>query len=201
MPEMHEAAWTFGHRRLVFMDLTFGLTSSKVLTLIFMALKPDNTGVPITVIHFSAKEDAKATHASYNTATISRVLGKFKEGLGLNEQGETISFKVAQTDMDTREHAALQEHWPAIILLLCIFHVWQAWKNALTTKLRKIPKGDARKAVRKRLASFLAELIQNTPECIEAEAQYRAEIAHFEAMKASAMKKPRGRITKAKQDE
>lgn len=76
------------------------------------------------------------------------MLGKFKEGLGLNKQGENISFKVAQTDMDTREHAALQEHWPAIILLLCIFHVWQAWKNALTTKLRKIPKGDARKAVR-----------------------------------------------------
>lgn len=42
-PNMCEAAWTFGHQHLVFMDLTFGLTSSKVLTLILMALKPDTS--------------------------------------------------------------------------------------------------------------------------------------------------------------
>ncbi|RKO83568.1 hypothetical protein BDK51DRAFT_49609 [Blyttiomyces helicus] len=51
------------------------------------------------------------------------------------EKGVEFEPMIAMTDTDVKDRKALLDVWPAIILLLCMFHVAQAWKNKLTKML------------------------------------------------------------------
>ena len=154
-PSQREAAWRYGHQKQVLMDGTFGITSARVLLFILMAIDNHFHGVPIAYILFSAREETKATHADYNTNILTELLQRFKVGMGQNEAGEEFEIRVGITDNDIRERNALSTIWPNIHLLLCMFHVWQAWRNRLNRCVSCVPEGPDRKDIRKRLASFM----------------------------------------------
>ncbi|KAJ7803976.1 hypothetical protein B0H14DRAFT_3776063 [Mycena olivaceomarginata] len=99
-----------------------------------------------------------------------------------NGCGETINFEVTLTDMDTREHSALASIWPGIFLLLCIFHVYQAWRNGLNRYLKPIPKGVAKKETRTRLGKLLMCLLKEETVHSEAMKAYKAEITYFKRL-------------------
>jgi hypothetical protein len=65
-------------------------------------------GVPIAFILFTARPEAAAVHADYNTAILTELLGLYKKKMPKNEHGEIINVKVAITDMDPRERAAVE---------------------------------------------------------------------------------------------
>jgi len=44
---MQEAAWRYGHKKQVLMDLTFGVCSACALLIILMAIDKTGSGVPI----------------------------------------------------------------------------------------------------------------------------------------------------------
>ena len=160
-PEMRTAAWNFGHRKQVLMDLTFGFCSARALLVILMAIDNSGTGIPICFMLFTARDSAKATHADYDTSVLDRLLALFKTGMGLNDLGEQFEIRIANTDNDARERAALTNNWKDVTLILCIFHVWQAWRNGLDRCLRCIPKGEMRLAVRRRLGKLLMQLLKD----------------------------------------
>ncbi|KAK6974774.1 hypothetical protein R3P38DRAFT_3239002 [Favolaschia claudopus] len=143
-----------------------------------MAIDEQNHGVPISAFLFSAKPEAKAVHADYNTALLQKLLGEWKRGMGRNEAGEEFEIAVGNTDNDTRERTALQEIWAAILLLLCMFHVWQAWRNRLIKHLRGIPKGEDREEVRQRLVPPNGAIYEDAVE------QYNTEVRYFKSLKA-----------------
>lgn len=116
-----------------------------------MAIDEDNHGIPIAEIIFTAKKDTRAVHADYDTKLLDKLLAKWKLGMGTNAAGEQFEMKVASTDNDPRERTAIENNWTEVLLLLCMFHVWQAWYNGLNKHLRTIPKGPNRQEVRKRL--------------------------------------------------
>jgi len=178
-PEMQAAAWKFGHKRQVLMDLTFGVCSARALLAILMALDENGTGIPICFIMFTARETAKATHADYDTALLDRLLGIFKQKLGSDEHGEEIDFSIGNTDNDPRECTSLSKHWPGILLLLCMFHIWQAWRNMLNRRLQPIPKGEQRQLVRKRLGKLLMDLLKEISEHAAAMKRFTEEVDHW----------------------
>ena len=177
--EMQEAAWKFGHKKQVLMDLTFGICSARALLVILMASNNDGKGIPICFMMFTARETAKATHADYNTALLNRLLGIFKAKMGRNDQNEELDIKVGLTDNDVRERAALSLNWTGTFLLLCIFHIWQAWRNALNRSLRAVSQGDTRQAVRKRLGSLLMSLLKDITSHDEARILYEEEVTYW----------------------
>jgi len=60
---------------------------------------------------------------------ITELLKAWVLSLGKGPSGSSFCPKVAITDMDTKERGALIAVWPDIYLLLCHFHVCQAWMN------------------------------------------------------------------------
>lgn len=183
-PEMQAAAWKYGHRQQVLMDLTFGICSARALLVILMVIDDSGSGIPICFMLFTARESAKAAHADYDTAILDRLLQIFKKGMGTNELGEQFDIKIGNTDSDIRERTALTRNFPGIFLLLCIFHVWQAWRNGLNRYLHGIPKGEARKSVRQRLAKFLMKLLKDIPDYTDAIALYNIEIQYWKQLQA-----------------
>ena len=179
MPEMKEAAWKYAHKKQVLMDLTFGFCSARSLLLILLAFGDNGEGIPIAFIIFTARDSAKAVHADYNTAVLTRLLGIYKDTMGLNSLGESLIFAVGNTDNDPRERSALTTHWPDISLLLCIFHIWQAWRNKLNRSLAPIPKGTDRQSVRSRLGKFLSTLLKDISEYNEARKLYHEEVEYW----------------------
>lgn len=179
--EMEQAAWNYGHKQQVSIDLTFGFCSARALLIILMAFNEDGHGIPIGFIVFTARDSAKATHADYNTQLLTRLLGKYKEALGRNHAGEEFEIGVANTDNDLRERAALAAHWPGALLLLCTFHSMQAWRNNLNKAIGKIPREqrEARAEVRKRLGIFLRAVLNDITNHGEATALYDAEVTHW----------------------
>ncbi|KAF8880971.1 hypothetical protein BD779DRAFT_1675636 [Infundibulicybe gibba] len=103
--------------------------------------------------------------------------------MGTNDAGEAFEISIGNTDNDPRERAALSANWPNIFLILCMFHVWQAWRNGLNRFLKSVPKGDGRKEVRKRLGRLLMRLLKTTTEHTEALEDYANEIAHFKQLR------------------
>ncbi|KAJ8096174.1 hypothetical protein PM082_000082 [Marasmius tenuissimus] len=158
-PDMKKAAWDHAHKQHLLMDLTFGFCSASLLLTLLMAFDKNRHGVPVGALLFSARKHAKVTHADYDTKILTKLVGTWKDGLGTNSDGEKIDIKVATTDQDPRERNTLAAHWPEIFLLLCTFHVWQSWKNALNRFLRCIPEGEPRKEIRRRLAQLLHQLM------------------------------------------
>ncbi|PBK80706.1 hypothetical protein ARMGADRAFT_1039860 [Armillaria gallica] len=73
-PQQKEATWKYGHQKQVFMDLTFGFSSSRVLLAILLAVDDNKRGVPLGFLLFSARKDAKAVHADYNGELLTHLL-------------------------------------------------------------------------------------------------------------------------------
>ena len=128
---------------------------------------------------FMARESARAVHADYNTAILSHLLQLFKKGMGTNEHGEQFIIKIGNTDNDARERAALANNWGNIFLLLCIFHVWQAWQNGLNRYLSGVPKGKPRKSVRQQLGKLLMKLLRDVLVYEDAITLYKMEIEYW----------------------
>ncbi|RXW16666.1 hypothetical protein EST38_g9180, partial [Candolleomyces aberdarensis] len=183
--EMREAAWKFGHQRHVLMDLTFKFSSAPALLMILMAFNSDSKGVPIGFFVFTAREWTRAAHSDYNTDVLTRLLHAYKKGLGCNSQGEEIKFLVATTDNNTRERKALAKIWPGIWMILCMFHVAQAWKNAINRFLRGIGKGDSQEPVRKCLGPFVRSLLHEIEDYPTAKKVYNDEITFWQQQKRS----------------
>ncbi|KAF8868336.1 hypothetical protein CPB84DRAFT_1756437 [Gymnopilus junonius] len=196
-PEMREAAWKYGHKKQVLMDLTFGVCSARALLLILMAIDENGTGIPICFIMFTARDSVKATHADYNKNLLDRLLGLFKQKMGLNALGEEFDIRIGTTDNDTRERFGLTKNWPAIFLLLCIFHIWQAWRNALNKQLSSIPKGDGRQMVRRRIGKFLMQLLKDISDHDEAMALFRAEKVYWQQVKTQCDRLSKAQATAA----
>ncbi|KAJ7748874.1 hypothetical protein B0H16DRAFT_1319578, partial [Mycena metata] len=182
-PEQKILAWKYGHKQQVLMDLTFGICSGRVLLTILMAIDEQNHGVPIAALLFSARQEAKAVHADYNGALLKKLLAEFKEAMGQNDAGEQFDIVVGSTDNDPRERFGLHGNWAAILLLLCMFHVWQAWCNALIKHLASVPKGEEREEVRSRFGSkFLMRLLKEIDVYEDAVDTYNTEMRYFKQL-------------------
>ncbi|KAJ8464000.1 hypothetical protein ONZ45_g17388 [Pleurotus djamor] len=136
-----------------------------------MVIDDTNTGIPIATIIFSPKKDAKAAHASYDGAILEEVLCHWREGMGKNEKGESFEICIGNTDNDTRERQALQNNWPNIHLTLCMFHIWQCWRNGLTRCLAGIP-AISRQETRERLGHFLMRQLKDITTYPDALSEY-----------------------------
>ncbi|KAJ7233622.1 hypothetical protein C8J57DRAFT_1532157 [Mycena rebaudengoi] len=152
------------------MDLTFGVCSDRVLLAILMVLDEEGHGLPVGQFLFSAKQEAKAVHADYNGKLLEELIGDWQRGMGKNADGEEMDVSVAGTDNDPRERYGLTANFPHILLLLCMFHTWQAWRNGLNKHLRVIPAGDDRQSIRRRLVYE------------EAVAAYNEELEYFRSL-------------------
>ncbi|KAJ6557769.1 hypothetical protein B0H19DRAFT_945764 [Mycena capillaripes] len=184
-PEQKIMAWKYGHKRQVLMDLTFGVCLGRVLLTILMAIDENNHGLPIGAFLFSTKPEAKAVHADYNGPLLKKMLGDWKEGMGTNDAGKEFDISVGNTDNDPRERHGLQGNWVLILLLLCMFHVWQAWRNALAKHLRGIPKGEDREEIRQRLGKFLMHLLKEIGVYEDAIGAYNVELRYFKKLASS----------------
>ncbi|KAJ7763793.1 hypothetical protein B0H16DRAFT_1310984 [Mycena metata] len=181
-PEPRQLAWKFGHKKQMLMDLTFGVCNGRALLAILMVIDDQNKGLPVALMLFTAKKETKAVHADYDKKLLAEQLTLFKTGMGTNEAGEAFDPYVGGTDNDPRERHGLRFTWITILLLLCIFHVWQAWRNGLTKHLRIIPKGADRQLIRNHLGKFLMRLLKEINVYEDAITAYNAEIAHFKLL-------------------
>lgn len=126
-PEMDEAAWKHVHHLQLVLDGTFGVCSARLLLFIALGVDEDNKGVPIAFFLFSASTGAKATHASYNTAILEKLLQTWK--MRITTKFGAFEPYSAITDTDTKERGALLHIWPNVVLLICKFHLRQCWTN------------------------------------------------------------------------
>jgi hypothetical protein len=181
-PEQKLLAWKFGHKKQILMDLTFGVCSGRALLAILMALDDENKGLPVAFMMFTAKKQTKAVHADYDKALLEEQLKLWKEGMGKNDAGELFEVTVGSTDNDPRERHGLRANWSNILLLLCLFHVWQAWRNALNKYLRVIPKGPERQSTRQHIAKFLMRLLKEITDYDEAISEYNQKVLHFKTL-------------------
>ncbi|KIJ44456.1 hypothetical protein M422DRAFT_252061 [Sphaerobolus stellatus SS14] len=127
--EMNAAAWKYAHGQQLLLDGTFRICDRRLLLFIGMAIDDKHKGVPIVFLLFAAPAGSQATHAVYNTDIITELLREWVQALGKGPQDATFCPKVAITDTATKERGALIAIWPAIFLLLCKFHVRNAWAN------------------------------------------------------------------------
>ncbi|KAJ3869202.1 hypothetical protein EV359DRAFT_76897 [Lentinula novae-zelandiae] len=126
-PEMDICAHKYAHHSQLILDGTFGVCSARLLLFIALAVDESNKGVPIALFLFSAETGTKATHASYNTAILEKLIQTWK--LRLETKFGSFEPYSAITDTDTKERGALVRIWPQIILLICKFHLRQCWTN------------------------------------------------------------------------
>ncbi|KAG0692955.1 hypothetical protein DFH29DRAFT_985619 [Suillus ampliporus] len=161
--KQQEMAWSFGHQKQMLMDGTFNICSSRVLLFILMVIDNENRGIPVCQIIFSARQEAKATHADYNGQLLKHYLPEWKASMGKNKDGEEFNMTVANTDNDVHECHALQINFPDALLLLAI---------------RCIPK-DSHKDTHLQLAKFLMLLLKDITDYDLAVARYNEELAYF----------------------
>ena len=143
---------------------------------------------------FTAKQHTKkqGVHGDYNKKLLDMFLEKFVDAMGKGKDGEVFWSVVGCTDNDARERYALDRQMEGLYLLLCLFHIWQAWRTSLNSSLQSIPKGNSRKEVWSRLAQVVLNLLCNVGEYKEVVKLYNAEVRHWKAKgtkKATAMEK------------
>ncbi|KIJ36909.1 hypothetical protein M422DRAFT_260533 [Sphaerobolus stellatus SS14] len=134
--EMKDAAWKYAHGSQLIFDGTFGICDCRLLLFIGMAIDEKGKGVPIVFLLFSAPSGSQATHAGYDTNILIELLREWVQALGEGTEGTEFRPKVAITDTDTKERGALIVVWPSIFLLLCKFHVRNAWANRRKTLIK-----------------------------------------------------------------
>lgn len=125
-----------------------------------MVINKNYHGIPIAYILFSAKEETslRGTHSDYTTAFLTELISHWVQAMGKNSLGETFEPRVVITDNDIRECTVLSTQWLSVLLLLCLFHMWQAWQASLNRCLSGIPKGDDWAEIRSRLAQLCMRL-------------------------------------------
>ncbi|OJT03174.1 hypothetical protein TRAPUB_6250, partial [Trametes pubescens] len=126
--DMKAAAWKYSHESQLLLDGTFGLCDSKVLLFILMGVDEKQRGVPLAFLMFSAPSGNQQTSSGYNTAILTKLLSQWKTSLG-TRNGQAFAPHVAITDTDPKERGALLHVFPDIWLLICKFHLRQAWRN------------------------------------------------------------------------
>ncbi|KAK7441583.1 hypothetical protein VKT23_016575 [Stygiomarasmius scandens] len=133
-PEMDEAAQKYVHKGQLIFDGTFGVASSRILLFIAMGVDEHGKGLPVAFFLFSAPEEAKVTHANYDTTILTEFFRIWQRYLA----GKFGDFDpaVAITDNDIRERLALLTIWPNIILLLCKYHARERWKNSRRQRIK-----------------------------------------------------------------
>ncbi|KAI0687305.1 hypothetical protein C8Q76DRAFT_698787 [Earliella scabrosa] len=94
------------------------------------------------LIHVDLDQE-KGVHGDYTKELLQTILQHWAEAMGTNNAGEQFTPRLGITDNDIRERHALATIWPGISLLLCMYHIWQAWRLALTRSLAGTPKGNA----------------------------------------------------------
>ena len=182
-PQQQAMAWQYGHNKLLLLDGTFGVNSARSLLFIGMVIDADRKGIPVVFIHFTARKSTTAAHADYNSELLEDLLCKWKHGMGKNPaDGSDFNIRVVLTDNDIRERKALSKVYPNAMLLLCRFHITQAWRNALNRKLRVIPRGDDRQKTRCFLVEFLLELLKDVYHFEDAVELYNKQLARFQEL-------------------
>ncbi|CAG8784299.1 2044_t:CDS:2 [Cetraspora pellucida] len=149
--EQQDYAWQYGHKNLILVDGTFGISKHKLLLFTIMVIDKNNKGIPIAFILFTPPQYNRLTSSgnNYNQTQVNS-----------NVTPVTFSSLVAITDTDVKERKALSKVWPRIILLLCYFHISQCWKNEINKQLGRGGKGDAilqRQTLKEYLKSILKE--------------------------------------------
>ncbi|KAG6379017.1 hypothetical protein JVT61DRAFT_11439 [Boletus reticuloceps] len=147
-----------------------------------MVIGYKNKGVPVAQILFTARKDAKAVHADYNSKLLEDLLGHWKRGMGKNTCSEEFSVSVAITDNDTRKRFALKATWDGVFLILCRFHTWQAWWNGLNRSLQLVP-NHKQHVLHQRLAKLLMKLLKDITTYETAITSYNEELLYFKNVK------------------
>ncbi|KAF8119572.1 hypothetical protein EV363DRAFT_1461654 [Boletus edulis] len=88
---------------------------------------------------------------------------------------------VAITDNDTREQFALKANWDDVLLLLCRFHMWQAWQNGLNRSLHNVPK-DEQHLLHACLGKFLMKQLKDITTYKTAVTLYNEELSYFKKL-------------------
>lgn len=126
---MKVAAWKYVHDKQLVFDGTFGICDSYLLLFIGMGINELGHGVPVILFLFSALTGNEATHASYDTQILIHLFHQWVKNLSTGPNGISFYHKAAITDTNTKEQGAPPIIWPKIHLLLCKFHVCNAWAN------------------------------------------------------------------------
>lgn len=87
---MRDAAWKYGHKKLIMIDGTFGISVQKILLFVVLAIDENSKGIPLAMIHFSAPAGNRQTAAGYDTAILKKLLGLWKESLERSRPGEVF---------------------------------------------------------------------------------------------------------------
>ncbi|KAG8755470.1 hypothetical protein FRC11_006006, partial [Ceratobasidium sp. 423] len=155
--------WRYGHHKQILLDGTFGVCDRRLLLFIVMGVDERNHGVPLTLPLFSAPAGNKSTSSGYDTSILIKLLAQWKEAVSSYSQRE---FKptVAIKDTDFKERGALLDVFPDIRLLICRFHLHQAWTNhRRKVRFRNIPGGSM---VCDRLLTLENQLIHSTNDTV-----------------------------------
>ncbi|ESK86165.1 hypothetical protein Moror_9272 [Moniliophthora roreri MCA 2997] len=147
--DMDNMAWKHCHHAQLILDGTFGVCTEHLLLFIALTVNPQTKkGLPIVLFMFSAPTGNQATHAGYNIEILWKLLQGWKDHLTwyrlqLTHPIITVHPYLAETffitaekfkpysvitDTDYKEQGALLQVWPLIIL--CLFHLKQCWKNS-----------------------------------------------------------------------
>ncbi|KIJ32259.1 hypothetical protein M422DRAFT_265913 [Sphaerobolus stellatus SS14] len=93
-----------------------------------MGVDEKKRGVPVAFLMFSAPSGNKQTSSGYDTEILTKLLRCWRHSLE-EFGGKMFEVRVAITDTDLKERAALTAVFPQVWLLLCKFHIRQSWRN------------------------------------------------------------------------
>ncbi|KAJ6573241.1 hypothetical protein B0H10DRAFT_2349038 [Mycena sp. CBHHK59/15] len=132
--DMNRAAWAYGHESQIILDGTFGVCDSRLLLFIVMVVDENRKGVPVAFLLFSAPTGNRQSSSGYNTEILTKLLRKWADSLNkcaplYGRAGVIFKPLSAITDTDLKERGALIAIWVDIWLLICRFHLRQAWRN------------------------------------------------------------------------
>jgi hypothetical protein len=144
-----------------------------------MAIDNCYKGIPIAYIIFTACMDMKAIHVDYDTALMEKLIRLYVNGMGTNLRSKKFSPSIAITNYNKYEQHTLVTHFSKINLLICLFHIWQAWCNVLNKHLQTIPKGKDQQHVCKHLVTFALWLLKEITDHNKAIAAHEAKVAHW----------------------
>lgn len=128
IPDMPDVAWRYAYHSQIILDRIFGVCDKKILLFIVMGIDKKERGVSLVFLLFSASGGNKFTATEYNTEILVRMISVWQDWQGkCNEKLFVVS--VAITDTDLIECKALTKVFSRIWLLICHFHLCQAWQN------------------------------------------------------------------------
>jgi hypothetical protein len=91
--EQRKSAWRYGHKKMIHLDGTFGISNKKILLFVLLVVNDDNKGIPVGYLLFSAANGAQRSSSSYNHLILKELLLHYKSKLS-EEFGEEFIPKV-----------------------------------------------------------------------------------------------------------